>query len=193
MNQEYLVILLICVTLLIVALWIFDYNKRLILELQLQLSTIKQLKDEKERNKKLNKDELMNQLKAYFDEITSNENNKRTCVHEYILSSQAYKDILSALDKNTAIIKDSLWNELSEEVNTIHPDFKDTLYTLNRKLTEHEYRVCLLLKCGFTPKQIAHLTNHSQESVSSTRRRLCYKFFHIKGKPSDCDSFIYSI
>lgn len=193
MSQEYMVISIICVALLVFALWMFDYNKRLILELQLQLATVKQLKDEKERNKTPNKDELMSKLKAYFDEITSNENNKRACVHEYILSSKAYQDVLSSLDQKTAVITDSLWNELSEEVNTIHPDFKDTLYTLNRKLSDNEYHVCLLLKCGFAPTQIAHLTNHSQESVSSTRRRLCYKFFHVEGKPSDCDSFIYSI
>lgn len=51
----------------------------------------------------------------------------------------------------------------------------------------------MLIKLGFLPSQIAFLTNKSAEGVSSIRRRLYYKVFQKKGRPTDWDDFIKTL
>lgn len=60
-------------------------------------------------------------------------------------------------------------------------------------LNETEWRVCLLLKLGFSPRGIAQLVNRSPEAISSIRRRLYSKVFQKKGTPSDWDTFVESL
>ena len=61
------------------------------------------------------------------------------------------------------------------------------------QLKKQELRVCLLLKAGFSPINIALLTAHSRQSISSTRRRLYERTFMEKGTPSQWDEFIKTI
>jgi hypothetical protein len=51
----------------------------------------------------------------------------------------------------------------------------------------------MLIKIGIKPVDIAYLTSHTEEAISSTRRRLYERAFHKKGKPSDWDKTILSI
>lgn len=60
-------------------------------------------------------------------------------------------------------------------------------------LSEIEWRVCQLLKLGFTPSQIAQLASRSPEAISSIRRRLYAKVFQKKGSPADWDAFVGSL
>lgn len=60
-------------------------------------------------------------------------------------------------------------------------------------LSDIEWRVCQLLKLGFTPSQIAQLASRSPEAISSIRRRLYAKVFQKKGSPADWDAFIESL
>ena len=95
-------------------------------------------------------------------------------------------------------LKDSASNQLGHHVEwdllyslfyEKMPLFEKTLKELTN-LSEIEWRVCLLLKLGFTPSQIAFLVNKSAEGISSIRRRLYYKVFQQKGKAADWDKFI---
>ena len=196
MTEHYIIISIICFVLLIVAVTIFSYNKRLVMELQLQLAKVEELQSSLQKRKSqlstISREDAERRLHDVFYSIINDES-VDTATHHYILSSAAYSQISAQSNQDTISISNALWEELSDEVNTAHPDFKETLFNLNPKLTENEYRVCLLLKCGFAPYQIAKFTHHSQESVSSTRRRVCYKFFRCQGKPSDCDKFIASL
>lgn len=196
MIEHYIIISLISFVLLIVAVTIFSYNKRLVLEFQLQLAKVEELQLLIQKRKSnlhtKSREDTEKRLNEIFYSIVNDESIDNA-THEYILSSSVYNQFNTQSNQDKISIGETLWEELGEEVNVAHPDFKETLLNLNPKLTEHEYRVCLLLKCGFAPYQIAKLTYHSQESVSSTRRRLCYKFFRCQGKPSDCDKFIASL
>ena len=82
--------------------------------------------------------------------------------------------------------------ELYKYVNTQYPQFVQRLSDLV-KLSEIEHKVCVLVKCKMTPKEISILTNRSIESVSSIRRRLYKKIYMKQGKPSDLDNLIYSL
>ena len=58
------------------------------------------------------------------------------------------------------------------------------------KLSTQELRVCLLLKANFKPSEIAVLTVHSKEAITSTRRRLYKKMTGLDGTPEMLDELI---
>lgn len=72
------------------------------------------------------------------------------------------------------------------------PHFGKALRELS-PLSDIEWRVCQLLKLGFSPSQIALLASRSPEAISSIRRRLYAKVFQKKGSPADWDAFIESL
>ena len=84
------------------------------------------------------------------------------------------------------------WQQLEQTVNGVFPHFNARLSELC-KMGHHDYHVCLLIKVGLQPKDIANLTDHSPESVSSTRRRLYIRAFGQKGTPKDWDSVVLSL
>ena len=58
------------------------------------------------------------------------------------------------------------------------------------KLSRQELRVCLLIKARFKPSEIAILTAHSKEAITSTRRRLYKKMTGAYGSPEMLDKLI---
>lgn len=58
------------------------------------------------------------------------------------------------------------------------------------KLSTQELRVCLLIKANFKPSEIALLTVHSKEAITSTRRRLYKKLTGLEGTPEMLDELI---
>jgi hypothetical protein len=89
-------------------------------------------------------------------------------------------------------LSESDWAELSEAVDSIYTGFSEKLYSLYN-MSDQDYHVSLLIKVRMQPKDIATLTDHSKESVASTRSRLYQKVFGKKGSTRDWDDFILSI
>lgn len=81
------------------------------------------------------------------------------------------------------------WDEIEEKIIISFPNFRKSLFELC-KLSLHEYHVCLLLKSGMLPNEIAYLTSRSPEAISSTRRRLYTRAYGKKGSPKDWDDVI---
>lgn len=89
-------------------------------------------------------------------------------------------------------INENEWKELDELVNKYYFDFKITLYRIC-KLSEIEYRICLLLKVGFTLSDMATILHREPSTLSMARKRLYKKLFHKDGKAEELDIFIRSI
>lgn len=108
---------------------------------------------------------------------------------QIIKSSEIVSNINEMITTSTPHIEwDKLYSLYCEKL----PLFEKTLRELTN-LTETEWRVCMLLKLGFLPGQIAILMNKSPEGISSVRRRLFFKAFSKKGKASEWDDFIISL
>jgi len=71
-------------------------------------------------------------------------------------------------------------------------NFKENVYAIY-PMSPLEYNICLLLKMKISATNIAFLTCHSKESISSIRRRLYKKAFNKDGSPSDWDAIISSL
>lgn len=121
--------------------------------------------------------------------------NRREQSQAVLFKSKIYLHIQRQLkinDRSKRMLSDEDWKELEKLVNSTYNGFKENLYDIYN-LSLFEYRVCLLIKINIQPIDIGKLTEHSKESISSTRRRLYEKVFHIKGAPKDWDDFIYSL
>lgn len=84
------------------------------------------------------------------------------------------------------------WQSLDEEVNAHYPEFKERLYGLCR-ISDTEYRVCLLLKVGVAPKDISTLTMKTKSAISVMRKRLYAKAFGKGETPEKWDELIRSL
>ena len=91
------------------------------------------------------------------------------------------------------ILSEKEWNTLIDKINNLFPAFIDTLHNLPFKLNSYEFRVSILIKTKFMPKEIALLTNHTDASVSMTRARLHKKLTNSNSHASDWDKFINNI
>jgi hypothetical protein len=108
-----------------------------------------------------------------------------------ILSSAIYQRIKQYLSSGQSMNEED-WAELTDVVNDVYNGFTDKIYSLCR-MSNQDYRVSLLIKIRLQPKDIAVLTDHSKESVASTRSRLYQKVFGKKGSTRDWDDFLLSI
>lgn len=89
-------------------------------------------------------------------------------------------------------VKSDEWNEFELAVKTISPDFYSKFYSL-RKVSDLEYRLCLLIRARFAPADMAILLCKSRSSITSIRSRLYEKVFGKKGGSRDWDDFILSL
>ena len=109
---------------------------------------------------------------------------------EQVAGSTIYAAIQSHLGKAGDVpLSDDEWEQLHQTVNAVYPNFREKLTSLT-PMNNFEYQVCLLLKIGVKPSDIASLTAHSRESVTSSRRRLYEKAMKKSGKPSDWDALV---
>ncbi len=109
---------------------------------------------------------------------------------EQVAGSPIYAAIQSHLrSTDDVMLNDDEWQQLHQTVNAVYPNFREKLTSLT-PMNNFEYQVCLLLKIGVKPSEIASLTAHSRESVTSSRRRLYEKAMKKSGKPSDWDALV---
>ena len=81
------------------------------------------------------------------------------------------------------------WEEFQTMMDALYSSFVQQLVSVFH-LSTQEIHVCLLVKAQFKPMEIAILTAHSKEAISSTRRRLYKKITGKSGTPEQLDKLI---
>lgn len=84
------------------------------------------------------------------------------------------------------------WQSLDEEVNSHYPEFKERISELC-KISDSEYKVCLLLKIEVKPIDISILTSKTKSAISVMRKRLYTKAFGNDATPEMWNEFIRSL
>ena len=162
-----------------------DGNKRRIEELEHLLETTGQ------ENEGL-KTKLQNERSRLIseNEIAEIENRESELAYGRIIRTDIFRRFngpsSSELDKKPTAED---WAELERVVNEEYSDFTNRLMGFCN-ISSNELRVSLLLKINVSPSRIAILTNHTETSVSATRRRLYEKAFNKKGTPKEWDNVI---
>lgn len=205
--------------LLLLFLLYWQHSRRKQLLLNAQLEDIRRLKEEqyqkstlfiKENKKKIalleqqlqalgEKDkalraqlQMQKEITLYANKRAEIEKDEQRMLHSVIQESDIYRLLKEEILPDNRPITREKWKALKETVNDVYDDFTGKLYRYH-KLSEHELHICLLLKINMSPIEIARLTSHTKESISSARRRLYEKVFREKGAPGKWDEFIASL
>ncbi len=84
------------------------------------------------------------------------------------------------------------WEELRKAINEVSPDFDQKLSELC-KMSEKDYRLCLLLKVGISLSDIKEFINLTSSGVCSARNKLYGRAFGEKKHPEEWDKIISSL
>lgn len=162
-------VFLLCMSVCIIVLASLNYTQKQ-KNLKLKLDKYKNLKD------KLDKRNLL--------EYKQNETR--------IVNSKIFEKIQQAINIGDFKLEDSQWEELEKIVTQVYPNF---IIDLNSfvEVSKQELRVCLMIKIGISPVNIARFTNHSKEAINSTRGRLYKKAFHQSASAPKWDEFIKTL
>lgn len=221
-KQLVIIILSVCVLFLVIIMivaWRYDVAKKTLTEIRLK--SLKHVKEHLHRKsqegiednvKEIAKlDETLQTVTKAKDQFSANIEHQKLMLLNAIEKAQEeirYKQAADEQISSLGIITDikavlaheshpnlsvELWQKFKSEVNLLYPEFFPILDNLPHKLSDFEYEVSLLIKIRFAPSDIAILTNHSKEAISSSRRRLYKKVFMKSGSPKDWDNFILSI
>lgn len=174
-HNTVLSIIIICLTItliLIIALSFMTYSnikqKRKNLELKLdKYETLKRSSEQK------NKQNIESENCAF----------KKSAIHQIIQNE---------IENGSYTLQESYWKDLEKTVNEIYPNFTNNLNSFY-EVSDHELKVCLMVKIGISPTHIAKFTNHSKEAINSTRGRLYAKVFKKPASAPKWDDFIKTL
>lgn len=127
----------------------------------------------------------------YVNTMARIESEKRERAEGDIFGSTVYLKIQRLVAEGKTMGEED-WQQLAMLVDGVYSGFSEKLYSLY-KMSAYDYHVCLLVKVHILPKDIALLTSHSKESVSTSRSRLYQKVFGKKGSAKDWDDFLLSL
>lgn len=123
------------------------------------------------------------------------EDKSEECINrlgEIAKESDIYKEITKRIATGNYTLDNTLWDQLEKSINETYPDFTETLRSFY-DVSQQELRVCLMIKMGMTPGNIAKFTNHSKEAINSTRGRLYAKVFKEPASAPKWDEFIRTL
>ena len=133
------------------------------------------------------------QLEQLLSEHRSLDSQTAQRQQQILTETPIYRRIQRLLsDTVTQPMTDEDWHILTDTIEKTHPSFLQRLHEFHR-LSPQEMRITLLIKAGIAPADIARLTAHSKQSVSSTRARLFQKVFGRKGTPAEWDEFVATL
>ena len=131
------------------------------------------------------------EVQAEIDERPQAIADATQAVRDELFQSPWYAELTRRLSAGEHLSDDD-WTEVAHQVRRIYPHFRSSLYNVCR-LSDTEYRVCLLLKLRIAPAAIAAALCKEKNTISSVRSRLFAKVFGRKGSSKEWDEFIESL
>ena len=122
---------------------------------------------------------------ALLDEFRMKQTDERK---QIMMTSELYKRLQHSLMP----AKDADWEEMTNLINQVYPDFLTRLGTLGI-LKEQELKVCMALKMGFKPAEIARLISRERNTITNARARMYKKVTGKVGKAEDWDEIIMKL
>ncbi len=93
--------------------------------------------------------------------------------------------------KNTSPTKKE-WKALANLIEKTYPTFYSRTHS-HKLISNEEYRICLLVKARFEPKEIEALLGLTYNTISIRRKRLLKKIFDMDGGAEDFDRKILQL
>ena len=82
------------------------------------------------------------------------------------------------------------WTELADTVEELIPNF---ISMLKNRVSDRDYRICLLIRLGIPASLMARLLNLSDAAISKSRKTMLKKLCGKVGKPKEFDEYVLYI
>ena len=82
------------------------------------------------------------------------------------------------------------WMELADTVEELIPNF---IPMLKNRVSDRDYRICLLIRLGIPASLMARLLNLSDAAISKSRKTMLKKLCGKVGKPKEFDEYVLHI
>lgn len=139
---------------------------------------------------KKEKDLRISELQSALEDAL---NHTEYIIDEGINSRKLYVyDIISNRINKKQNVSVNDWKEVEIAIDEIYPKFKERLYSYS-VVSPREYRICILIKLGFSLSDIATIICRSRSSITQIRSALYKKVLKEDGKGKDFDDFIKSL
>ena len=174
-------------------------NSRLyILENEKKIAELEILLQQTEGEKNVLQKELIQSQKALLE--VSNQKiemglNEKNFLETSLRQSEIFQLFHQAVhqdDKFKAISTES-WKQLQDKIDATYNNFTKRLYALYPQISEHELRICYLIKIHIQTKEIAKILSRSLSAISNSRVRLYKKIHGEEGTPDMLDRFILDL
>jgi hypothetical protein len=109
-----------------------------------------------------------------------------------LFNNEVYRLFQDAASHPDYKLEESHWRDLHSLFDEKIPCFRNML-THGRKISEKDYRLCMLIRMQFGVLEICTLLDTYSQYVSIRRSRLLEKYYNIKGKPEDFDKIVMLI
>ena len=165
-----------------------EENKKRIEELSRQLENAVKDKDSLHRNLLLAQKEQVEKDNLRIEEAQAIQRK----AEESLYATDIYNKFQTVANnkEKPRCIKSEDWQELQVRVDETYGGFTTRLKELCPQLSEKELQICLLIKIGVTPTQMATIMISSKQDISSVRSRLHLKLSGTKGTSKQCDQLV---
>ncbi|MDE5998173.1 MAG: tetratricopeptide repeat protein [Muribaculaceae bacterium] len=136
-------------------------------------------------------DNLRKELLESLQSLSSDE--LQAATNDGVLQTPIVKKLHKLLSEDKGIKDDDTktWKDIEHAVQKFSPEFKERLMVLSLgNMSEKEYRVALLMRCGFRPKEISSLLLRGKSTATDRRRSLTRKIFGNSSDNSALDNII---
>ena len=165
------------------------------------LLKLKRLQEEKtqlvaEKDKKLTqiiteKENAISKLESEIHDIQNKYSLSSISDADLVLkNSSIYKKIQCIEAHPLEEMTEEDWTELADTVEELIPNF---IPMLKNRVSDRDYRICLLIRLGFSISLMAILLNLSDATISKSRKTMLKKLCGKIGKPKDFDEYVLHI
>ena len=165
------------------------------------LLKLKRLQEEKaqlvvENDKKLTQiiTEKENAISKLVSEIHDIQNryslSSMSDVYLVLKNSSIYKKIQCIEAHPLEEMTEEDWTELANTVEELIPNF---IPMLKNRVSDRDYRICLLIRLGIPTSLMARLLNLSDAAISKSRKTMLKKLCGKVGKPKEFDEYVLHI
>lgn len=107
-----------------------------------------------------------------------------------LMNSSIYKKIKFIEVHPKENMSEEDWKELADTVEKAIPNF---IPRLKNKLSDKDYKICLLIRLGFSTSLVARLLGLSDAAISKSRKTMLKKLCEKIGKPKEFDEYVLHI
>lgn len=200
-RREWIIMAILAVFFAFVAVAVFIRNRKQkeIIRLHLMLKEIDRINSMRIYDEDINRDsdgndsqKIRNSIRKRVLSLYEKHKNNMPQLDPVISGSEVYNVLCNHIANDDCIKSKDIWKNLECVILESSPNFKTMLNVLaGEKLNRNYMEIAMLIKCGFTPKEMSTLIGRAKNTITSRRTFLRNKLFENQNDNEILDCVIF--